>query len=214
MKRKIIYTVSFLCALIVLRIFLFEVYAVSQNSMRNTYETGNRVLIIKNFYSIKINDVLVFKHGNQNVIKRCVGLPGDTLKITQGIISSNSAEIPPSSKAIFKIKSEVDVITRSNIYYTYSNDWTPYNMGPYIVPKKGMKILLSPENVSLYGSLIKNDCSSSRQSRNEIEKEKSFYVFQHDYFFLVGDNRIESTDSRVFGPIKKSDIKGRVIYNF
>ena len=214
MKRKIIYTISFLGVLLVLRIFLFEIYAVNQSSMKNTYKTGDRVLIVKNFYSIKLNDVLVFRHENQNLIKRCVGLPGDTLLINNGTIYSNNKEIPPPLTAILKNVSDADVIVRSTIYFTYGTGWTPYNFGPYIVPKKGMKILLFPETTSLYGSLIKKDNLNTTQPNQESLKGKDFYVFQHDYLFLVGDNRAESTDSRVFGPIEVSDINGKVIQKF
>lgn len=180
--------------------------------MRNTYIPGNRVVIIKNCYSIRRNDVLVFRYENQNVIKRCVGLPGDTIKIIKGVIYSNNEAILPPQKSIIKTKSEIDVITMANISYTYGKDWTPYNMGPYTVPKKGMKVYLTPETISLYESIIKRDSSKSISVENENEKRS--YVFQHNYFFLVGDNRIESTDSRVFGPINESDIKGKAIFNF
>jgi signal peptidase I len=172
MRKKIIYIALFIFVLIMLRIFLFEIYVINQNSMKNTYKTGDRVLILKNFYSIKHNDVLIFKHDNENLIKRCVGLSGESLKIINGNIYSNNVLISPPPKGILKNKpeSEIDVFTKSDIYFTFGTNWTLNNFGSYLIP--------------------------------------------NDYFFLVGDNRAESIDSRIFGAIKKSDIKGKVILRF
>lgn len=214
MIRKIIYFISFLSAILFLRILLFEIYAINQNSMKNTYEPGSRVLIIKNLYSIKRNDVLVFTYENQNVIKRCVGLPGDTLKIISGTIYLNNVELPSPTTAIFKTNNAIDVFTRSSMNYTYGTNWTPYDMGPYLIPYKGMKLVLSPKAISLYGSVIKNDSSYNRNLRNNATNDSLSYVFQHNYYFLVGDNRIGSIDSRSFGPIMESTIKGKAIINF
>lgn len=213
MKKIIGYTVFFLC-LIILRIFLFEIYSVSQSSMKNTYQRGDRVLIIKNFYSIKQNDILVFRHDNENAIKRCVCLPGDTLRILKGSVYSNNVVLNNPKKAIIENAANDDVIARSNIYFAYGTNWTLNNFGPYIVPKKGMKVSLTPDNVLIYGQIIRKDSLKSDAMVSKRESSGNFYTFQNDYVFLVGDNRMLSRDSRVFGPIAVSDIKGKVILKF
>lgn len=140
-----------------------------------------------------------------------MGLPGDMIKITDGKISVNNRLVLPPEKAILKKNLEIDVFTKSEIYYTYKTNWTPYNFGIYVIPKKGMKIQLSPQNISLYENLINNDGKSNILDNKEIWKTKSSYTFQNNYLFFVGDNRTESLDSRMFGLIKTSNVKGKVI---
>lgn len=208
MRKEFIYIVIFVFILIILRMFFFEIYTISQNSMNNTYKTGNKVLIIKNFYSVDYNDILVFEHENKKMIKRCIGLPGNTFKIIKGKTYSNNVLISLPSKALNKNISEFDAFSRSEIYNTYrKNDWTLYNFGSFLIPKKGMTKALSPKNIFLYKKLIE---SEDIDNLNLSKKERN-YTFQNDFYFLMGDNRKESVDSRFFGPIKKSDIIGKVI---
>lgn len=205
MKKQFIYIVLFICTLILLRLFLFEIYAVNQVSMKNTFQDGNRVLILKNFYTINRNDVVIFNHENEYLIKRCIGLPGESFKIINETVYVNNTLITPPEKAIIK-KSDTDIFKKSEIYFNYGQNWTLDNFGIYTIPKKGMKIFLTNKNIPLYQNLIQND----NHSKLKI-KTNSFYTFQNDYVFLLGDNRPQSIDSRVFGSIKISDIRGKVI---
>jgi signal peptidase I len=211
MKKEIIYSFTFLFVLIMLRLFLFEIYAISQNSMMNTYQSGDRVLILKNLYSIKQNNVFVFRYENDNVIKRCIGLPGDTLRILNGVIYLNSKKLKTPDNAVIS-EIEDDIFVKSNMFYTYDNNWSTSNFGPYIVPKKGMRVPLTSEVVSLYGRIINRDSLKVNPNIFKPVSYKEFYIFQHDYLFFVGDNRAESKDSRVFGPICTTDLKGKVIF--
>ena len=62
--------------------------------MNKTYHTGDRVLILKNFYSIRHNDVVIFQKDHNNMIKRCLGLPGENIEIINGKIYSNKSLLP------------------------------------------------------------------------------------------------------------------------
>lgn len=176
--------------------------------MNNTYKSGDKVLIMKSFYTITYNDVLIFEHKNKKMIKRCVGLSGNTFKIINGKIYSNNELIPLPEKAVNKNISESDAFTKAEIYNTFGkNDWTLYNFGPYLIPKKGKKINLDKKNRVLYGKLLDEERVDFRTFENDTD-----YTFHNDFYFLVGDNRVESVDSRFFGPVKKTDIRGKVIF--
>ncbi|WP_144282097.1 signal peptidase I [Chryseobacterium echinoideorum] len=210
MRKKIISAALFLLILIVLRLFFFEIYTINQNSMNNTYKSGDKVLIIKNLYSVDYNDILVFKHFNKKMIKRCVGLPGNTFKIIEGKTYCDDIILPMPNKAINRNISEADAIAKAEIYHTYKkNDWTLYNFGPYLIPKTGTKVSLNSENILLYKKLIENSISDNFKV-NENSKENE-YIFTSNFYFLIGDNRTESVDSRFFGPVKENDIIGKVI---
>ena len=75
-----------------------------------------------------------------------------------------------------------------------------------------MKIILTPEIVSLYQNLINSEVNNNFNATNNKKwKNNKYYTFQNDYYFLVGDNRAGSIDSRIFGPISILDLKGKVI---
>ncbi|WP_078769252.1 signal peptidase I [Elizabethkingia meningoseptica] len=212
MKKKTIFFIFFLLILLVLRLFFIEIYIVNQNSMKNTYENGDRVLILKKLYTLKQNDILIFRQNKGNLIKRCIGLPGDSIKIIDGKIYLNNKFISPPPSAILKYTSDIDIFTKADIYYNYGRKWTPYNMGAYRIPKKGMKIILTPEMISLYQTLINSEVNNNFNTTNNKKwKNNDYYTFQNDYYFLVGDNRAASIDSRIFGPVNILDIKGKVI---
>ncbi|MDV3492892.1 signal peptidase I [Elizabethkingia miricola] len=212
MKKKVIYFIFFLLILMVLRLFFIEVYTINQSSMKNTYGNGVRVLILKNLYTLKQNDIVIFKRNKENLIKRCIGMPGDSIKIINGKIYLNNKFVSPPPSAILKYSSDIDIFTKSDIYYNYGRNWTPYNMGAYKIPKKGMKIILTPEIISLYQNLINSEVNNNfNVTNNKNWKNNKYYTFQNDYYFLVGDNRAGSIDSRTFGPINILDLKGKVI---
>lgn len=212
MKKKVIFFILFFLVLIVLRLFFIEVYTINQSSMKNTYGNGVRVLILKNLYTLKQNDIVIFKRNKENLIKRCIGMPGDSIKIINGKIYLNNKFVSPPPSAILKYSSDIDIFTKSDIYYNYGRNWTPYNMGAYKIPKKGMKIILTPEIISLYQNLINSEVNNNfNVTNNKNWKNNKYYTFQNDYYFLVGDNRAGSIDSRTFGPINILDLKGKVI---
>ena len=67
-------------------------------------------------------------------------------------------------------------------------------LGRYKLPYKGMRIELTPENRMLYGSLLRGP------ERVADPDKLTSYVFQKDYYFMLGDNRGNSLDSRFLGP--------------
>jgi len=95
--------------------------------------------------------------------------------------------------------------------------WNRDNYGPITVPKEGMTVQLTPENVALYGPVIKNyegnedvvlDDSSVKVAGAAITS----YTFKQDYFFMMGDNRHNSADSRYWGFVPMDHIVGKAVF--
>ena len=95
--------------------------------------------------------------------------------------------------------------------------WNRDNYGPVTVPKKGMTINLTPENVAMYGPVIKNYEGQDNVvvEENAIKiggKAITSYTFSQDYYFMMGDNRHNSADSRYWGFVPMDHIVGKAVF--
>jgi len=94
-------------------------------------------------------------------------------------------------------------------------DWNEDNFGPILIPKSGMTIELNESNLPLYKKIIReyeNNTLTKKGSSLFINgKEATTYTFKKDYYWMMGDNRHRSEDSRYWGYVPDDHILGKPI---
>lgn len=144
-------------------------------------------------------------------LKRCVGLPGDTIRVVNRVLSVNGEQFPLSRNLKFN---------RHTIYapgeavegiFPKGAPWNEDNYGPIVVPKKGMTIQITKENFAAWEVFIKREGHQPRFVDGQVEidgKTVAEYVVGRDYLFGMGDNRDNSLDGRYWGFIPKENLVG------
>lgn len=180
---------------------------------------------------IERNDVVVFNYPYREwdkwdkiefqmrkyYVKRCIALPGDTLWISGGLYY-----IPKVKENIGDIYAQYSLIEYRNIKVSidsvipYSNKWTIFDLGPFYIPRSGDIIPIDSANYLQYKKIIEWECGDSLLLDNGIVKlgnEKiSSYKFTNSYYFMGGDNVLESIDSRFWGLLPESFILGNASF--
>ena len=150
--------------------YIVKPYRVPTPSMANTVKAGERVLIDRTVYhyrSIRRGDIIAFR-GPQAVdhivlLKRVIGLPGDTLSLKDGLVYVDG-----------KLLDE-----------------------PYLRSSDGSVTQTLPAS-SFGGPVSDAPWTLARP-----------YTVPAGHYFMMGDNRMDSYDSRYWGPIARSDVIGR-----
>ena len=95
-------------------------------------------------------------------------------------------------------------------------DWNEDNFGPIVIPKKGMTVELNRKNLSLFKKIIGEyednilELTPSGVKINGISSTK--YTFKKDYYWMMGDNRHKSEDSRFWGFVPDDHIVGKPVF--
>lgn len=209
----------------------------------------------------------------ENYVKRCIGLPGDTLQIRNGEILINGEVKPKLPLQKFKyyvtttgsplpdslldslkiLKSTVTYNPVNSLHvlflaqehleslkayptvrsikqyseptlsfqnqeiFPHSNGyrWTGDNFGPVVVPLKGDTVEISARTLPLYRRIIEvYEHNDLREKDGEIlinGKAVRFYVFNMDYYFVMGDNHHNSADSRYWGFVPEDHLLGKAV---
>ena len=107
----------------------------------------------------------------------------------------------------------VDIFPHDTTLYKWNRDF----FGPLKVPAKGLTVPLTPGNVALYSEAIqkyegnKNVVVSGYQISID-GKAITSYTFKQDYYFMMGDNRHNSADSRFWGFVPSDHIVGKAFF--
>ncbi|MCF8304928.1 MAG: signal peptidase I [Ignavibacteriales bacterium] len=172
------------------------------------------------------NDVIVFEYPGDrdeifhddftNYVKRCAALPGDTLQIIDKVVYINgeAAEKFPGIQHIRRYTIPAS-IPDQNIFPRKSN-WNADNYGPLVIPANGQSVGLTIENIEIYRTLIDRDFGRrvvliEGDSININGEYCDDYVFNDDYYFVLGDNRDDSADSRYWGFVPRRNILGEAM---
>lgn len=153
---------------------------------------------------------------NYVYIKRCIGCPGDSVSIRGGRYINN--HVPggfPEIQGQDLMRSIPDSLT-GYAYGCFPNDplvtWSVKEFGPVLVPGKGIQVALDPFHAALYRYVIEYETGILPEERDGsiwLDGEPvATYTFRDNYYFMAGDNALDSRDSRYFGFVPEDFIIG------
>lgn len=213
----------------------FESFKTETNFMQNTIIKDEEILIRLNSYSInnplngnklfyisqpKRYDVVLYttqildsngKTISVPILNRVMGVPGDTIRIVNRICYTNGQKEKQKETYLYN-GVILDTSYHSKAMYPTGSGWNKDQYGPLYIPKAGDIIKLDSANMFIWEEIISLEnhltVDNAENYFSKILSERQ-YLFKKNYYFLMGDNRNHSTDSRISGLFSEEEIKGK-----
>lgn len=174
----------------------------------------------------KKGDIVVFEYPGDrdefkpvqidNYVKRCIGEPGDTIEIIDKVVFLNGKE----AQRPYEIQYLNNYVTPKGVpnprIFPKNSFFNEDNYGPIVIPKKGDTLYLTFENIEQWRTIIDREYDK-RAVIIEGDKiiidgvQTNSYILKDDYYFMMGDNRDDSADSRFWGLVPRSKVVGQAL---
>ena len=237
--KKVLYYVetigTALILVVIIQRFYIGNFKIPTGSMIPTIQVGDRVfadMVSYKFTGPKRNSIIVFKEPIENKVlytKRAMGLPGETVKIQDGILYINGEAtnfrqysnlgIGDNEWRIPKKGDKLEIIPAGN--YNKARNYTAidiekiqkelkYNSASVYEFMPNLKFVVNGEETGLILDFIHDKDVVAKLMVGETVQ----VTLDDDYYLALGDNTDNSFDSRYWGFVKGSRIRGRAIVRF